>query len=113
MKRIVYLVILMLVIFWLAIFVAVNLQTVPIYYWFFNKTWGEVPLIAVILCSILLGALIAALVGGISEVKLLSQNRRQRKMIKNLEHEIATLKSIPVKEVEKEVRETEEPEKEE
>ena len=112
MKKIVSLVILLLIIFWVAIFVAVNLQTVPIN-WFFGKTWGEVPLIAVILCSILLGALIAAMVGGISEVKLLSQNRRQRKTIKRLGKEIATLKSVPMKEVEKEIREAEEPEKEE
>jgi len=109
-KRIVYLILLMLVIFWLAIFVAVNLHEVEIK-WFFGKTWGAVPLIVVILGSILLGALLAALVGGISQAKLLSQNRKQRKIIKRLEQELATLRKLSVEEVEKEIREAEEIEK--
>lgn len=110
MKRVVYLILLMLVIFWLAVFVAANLDEVPVN-WFIGKPWGEAPLIVIILGSILLGALLAALVGGISQAKLLSQNRKQRKTIERLEHEIAILKSIPVKEVEKEIREAEEIEK--
>lgn len=86
MKRIIYLVILMLVIFWLAIFVAANLNEVPVN-WFIGKPWGQAPLIVIILGSILLGALLAGLVGGLSQAKLLSQNRQQRKTIKKLEAE--------------------------
>ena len=107
MKRIIYVIVLMLVVFWLAIFVAANLDEVPVN-WFIGKPWGEAPLIVIILGSIFLGALLAALAGGISQAKLLSQNRRQRKTIKRLEHEIAILKNIPVKEVEKEIEEIEE-----
>ena len=110
MKKIVYLIFLMLIIFWLATFVAANLDEVPIN-WFINKPWGEAPLIAIILGSILLGALLAALVGGISQAKLLSQNRKQRKRIRRLEQELATLRKLPVEEVEREIREAEEIEK--
>ena len=106
MKRIVYLILLMLLIFWLAIFVAVNLHEVEVK-WFFGKPWGTAPLIVIILGSILLGALLAALVGGISQAKLLSQNRRQRKMVKRLEQELAILRKIPVEEVAREIEETE------
>ncbi len=109
MKRIIYLIILMLVVFWLAIFIAVNLHEVPLK-WFFGKTWGMVPLIVIILGSILLGVLLAALAGGISQAKLLSQNRRQRKTIKRLEQELAALRKLSVGEVEREISEAEEPE---
>ena len=110
MKRIVYLILLMLVIFWLAVFVAANLDEVPVN-WFIGKPWGEAPLIVIILGSILLGALLAALVGGLSQAKLLSQNRKQRKIIKRLEQELAALRKLSVEEVEKEIREAEEIEK--
>ena len=110
MKRIVYLILLMLIVFWLATFVAANLDEVPIN-WFINKPWGEAPLIAIILGSILLGALLAALVGGISQAKLLSQNRKQRKRIRRLEQELAALKKLSVEEVEREISEAEEIEK--
>ncbi|HEA47255.1 MAG TPA: DUF1049 domain-containing protein [bacterium] len=109
MKRIIYLIILMLVVFWLAIFVAVNLHEVEIK-WFFGKTWGMAPLIVIILGSILLGALLAALTGGISQAKLLSQNRKQKKTIMRLEEELTALRKLPVEELEKEIREAEEPE---
>jgi uncharacterized integral membrane protein len=90
MKRIIYLIVLMLVVFWLASFISVNLQEVEIK-WFIGRTLGRIPLIIVILGSVLLGALLTALVGGFSQTRLLSQNRQQRRTIKNLEQELSAL----------------------
>lgn len=94
------LIVLLVVVVWLAIFIAVNLHEVEIN-WFFGKTWGLVPLIVIILGSLFIGVILVAIVGGLSQVKLLSQNRSQRGTIKRLEQELAELRSLSFKEIEK------------
>lgn len=99
MKRVIALIILLVIIIWLAIFIAVNLHKVEVY-WFFGKTWGSVPLIGVILGSLLLGTVLVALAGGASQARLRSQNRSQRRTIKRLERELSELRSLSLKEME-------------
>ncbi|MQY69293.1 MAG: DUF1049 domain-containing protein [Firmicutes bacterium] len=66
------------------------------------------PFIFVLLGTLILGAILASFIDLGRMTKLQIENRRQKKMVKRLEQELAALRKLPVKEVEKEIKETEE-----
>ena len=66
------------------------------------------PFIFVLLGALILGAILASFIDLGRMTKLQIENRKQKKMVKRLEQELAALRKLPVKEVEKEIKETEE-----
>jgi uncharacterized membrane protein YciS (DUF1049 family) len=77
---------------------------------FFGKASPEMPFIFVLLGTLILGAILASIIDLGRMTRLQLENRRQKKMVKRLEQELALLRKLPVEEVKKEIKETEEPE---
>lgn len=99
-------IILLIVLFLIVAFIWSNQEPVSIK--FFGKASPEMPFIFVLLGTLILGAILASFIDLGRMTKLQIENRRQKKMVKRLEQELAALRKLPVKEVEKEIKETEE-----
>ena len=102
-------IILLIVLFLIVVFIWDNKEPMSIK--FFGKASPELPLVFVLLGALILGAILASIIDLSRMTRLQLENRRQRKIVKRLEQELATLRKLPVKEVEKEIREAEEIEK--
>ncbi len=102
-------IILLIVLFLIVAFIWSNQQPVSIK--FFGKASPEMPFIFVLLGTLILGAILASIIDLGRMTKLQLENRRQKRIIKRLEQELAALRKLPVEEVEKEIREAEETEK--
>ncbi len=99
-------IILLIVLFLIVAFIWSNQEPVSIK--FFGNASPEMPFIFVLLGTLILGAILASFIDLGRMTKLQIENRRQKKMVKRLEQELAALRKLPVKEVEKEIKETEE-----
>lgn len=104
MKKVKF-VILLIVLFLIVAFIWSNKELVSIK--FFGKTSPEMPFIFVLLGALILGAILASIIDLGRLTRLQIENKRQRKMVKRLEQELAALRKLPVEEVEKEMEETE------
>jgi len=102
-------IILLIVLFLIVAFIWSNQEPVSIK--FFGKASPKTPFIFVLLATLILGAILASIIDLGRMTRLQLENRRQRKIVKRLEQELAALRKLPVKEVEKEIREAEEIEK--
>lgn len=101
-------IILLIVLFLIVAFIWSNQQPVSVK--FFGKASPEMPFIFVLLGTLILGAILASIIDLGRMTRLQLENRRQKKMVKRLEQELALLRKLPVEEVKKEIKETEEPE---
>jgi uncharacterized integral membrane protein len=108
MKKVKF-IILLIVLFLIVAFIWYNQQPVSIK--FFGKTSPEMPFIFVLLATLILGAILASIIDLGRMTRLQAENRRQKKIVKRLEQELAALRKLPVEEVEREIREAEEIEK--
>ncbi len=104
MKKVKF-VILLIVLLLIVAFIWSNKEPVSIK--FFGKTSPEMPFIFVLLGALILGAILASIIDLGRMTRLQLENKRQRKMVKRLEQELAALRKLPVEEVEKEMEETE------
>ena len=102
-------IILLIVLFLIVAFIWSNQEPVSIK--FFGKGSPEVPFIFVLLGTLILGAILASIIDLGRMTRLQLEGRRQKRIIKKLEQELAALRKLPVEEVEKEIREIEETEK--
>ena len=104
MKKVKF-IILLIVLFLIVAFIWSNQQPVSIE--FFGKASPEMPFIFVLLGALILGAILASFIDLGRMTRLQIENGRQKKIIRRLEQELATLRKLPVEEVEKEIKETE------
>lgn len=104
MKKVKF-VILLIVLFLIVAFIWSNKEPVSIK--FFGRTSPEMPFIFVLLGALILGAILASIIDLGRLTRLQFENKRQRKMVKRLEQELAALRKLSVEEVEREMEETE------
>ncbi len=102
-------IILLIVVFLIVAFIWSNQEPVSIK--FFGKASPEMPFIFVLLGTLILGAILASIIDLGRMTRLQLESKRQKRIIKRLEQELAALRKLPVEEVEKEIREIEETEK--
>lgn len=110
MKKVKF-IILLIVLLLIVVFIWDNKEPASIK--FFGKASPELPLVFVLLGALILGAILASIIDLSRMTRLQLENKRQRKIIKRLEQEMAALRRLPVEEVEKEIRQAEESEEEE
>lgn len=108
MKKVKF-IILLIVLFSIVAFVWSNQEPVSIK--FFGKASPKTPFIFVLLATLILGAILASIIDLGRMTRLQIENRRQKKIVKRLEQELATIRKLSVEEVGREIREAEEIEK--